>query len=261
MYISFDPRVPGEAEKALSVLTKCIDEVSGWMVQNMLCLNNDKTEFIIVANPRVLNCLSDISLRVGDTIINSRHHVRNLGVEFNSSLSMSHHISTLCRSLNFHLRNLSRVRMFIDDVTCYHAVRALVTSRLDYSNSLLYGTSKKEINRLQRLQNRAAKLILMRLNIIMPLLIFRNCIGFLSWNELNSRFWFSFLNILPVVLPHTLRILFLGIGPAGVGFVRAWIPEFFPNQELILSPQIKVFMLPPLHSGTIFLTISVMLLH
>ena len=60
LYISFDPRVPGEAEKALSVLTKCIDEVSGWMVQNMLCLNNDKTEFIIVANPRVLNCLSDI---------------------------------------------------------------------------------------------------------------------------------------------------------------------------------------------------------
>ena len=51
-------------------------------------------------------------------------------------------------------------------------------------------------------------LFLMRLNMIMPLLIFRNCIGFLSWNELNSRFWFSFLNILPVVLPHTLRILF-----------------------------------------------------
>ena len=129
------------------------------MVQNMLCLNNDKTELIIVANPRVLNCLSDISLRVGDTIINSRPHVRNLGVEFDSSLNMSHHISTLCRSLNFHLRNLSRVRMFIDDVTCHHAVRALVTSRLDYSNSLLYGTSKKEINRLQRLQNHAAKLI------------------------------------------------------------------------------------------------------
>jgi hypothetical protein len=159
LYISFDPRVPGESEKALSVLTKCIDEVSGWMAQNMLCLNNDKTEFIIVANPRFLNSLSDISLRVGDTIINPRPHVRNLGVEFDSSLNMSHHVSTLCRSLNFHLRNLSRIRMFIDDATCHHAVRALITSRLDYSNSLLYGTATKEINRLQRLQNRAAKLI------------------------------------------------------------------------------------------------------
>ena len=64
-----------------------------------------------------------------------------------------------CKTINFHLRNLSQVHIFIDEITCHHAVRALVTARLDYANSLLQGSSSKEIKRLQRLQNRAAKLI------------------------------------------------------------------------------------------------------
>ncbi|XP_063967021.1 uncharacterized protein LOC135156941 [Lytechinus pictus] len=39
------------------------------------------------------------------------------------------------------------------------AVRALITSRIDYANSLLCGTSSANIQRLQRAQNRAAKLV------------------------------------------------------------------------------------------------------
>ena len=51
--------------------------------------------------------------------------------------------------------------IFIDETTCHHAIHALVTSRLEYANSLLKSLSGKEISRLQRLQNRAAKLIYM----------------------------------------------------------------------------------------------------
>ena len=87
--------------------------------------------------------------------------MRNLGVEFDSAMNMSSHVSAICKTVNFHLWNLSRVRMYIDETTCHHAIRALVTSRLDYANSLFQGSSSKEIKRLQRLQNKAAKLIFM----------------------------------------------------------------------------------------------------
>ena len=159
LYISFDPNKSGDADHALVMLSACIEDIKSWMSQNMLCLNSDKTEFFIAANPRALKSLCNISLRVGDIEIRPSPHVRNLGVEFDCHLNMSHHVTNICRSLNFHLRNLSRIRMFIDETTCHHAIRALVTSRLDYSNSLLQGSSAKDIKRLQRLQNRAAKLI------------------------------------------------------------------------------------------------------
>ena len=71
-------------------------------------------------------------------------------------MSMSSQISAVSRSLNYHLRNIGRIRCYIDKDTCNHAVRSLVISRIDYCNSLLYGITVKNT---QKLQNRAARLV------------------------------------------------------------------------------------------------------
>ena len=63
------------------------------------------------------------------------------------------------RNVTFHLRNIARIRKFVDQSTCHHAVRSLILSRLDYCNGLLSSVPKSYVNRLQRLQNWAARLI------------------------------------------------------------------------------------------------------
>ena len=63
--------------------------------------------------------------------------VRNLGVIFNDTMTMSQHVSTVCRSVNYHIRNIGKIRKYIDYDTCHAAARALVLPRLDYCNSLL----------------------------------------------------------------------------------------------------------------------------
>ena len=87
-----------------------------------------------------------------------QYPLKNLGVVFDNTLNMSCHISNLCRTLNFHLRNLWRIRQFLSQEACHHAVRALILSRIDYANSLLYGACERDLKRLQRLQNKAARL-------------------------------------------------------------------------------------------------------
>ena len=72
---------------------------------------------------------------------------------------MAAHITNLSRTITFHLRNITRIRRFIDKDTCHHAVRSLVLSRLDYCNGLLSSVPKSHILRLQRLQNWAARII------------------------------------------------------------------------------------------------------
>ena len=74
-------------------------------------------------------------------------------------MTMSPHITSLCKSLNFFLWNISRIRRFIDQETCNTTTRALVLSKLDYANALLLGCKKADILRLQRLQNKAARMI------------------------------------------------------------------------------------------------------
>ena len=91
--------------------------------------------------------------------INISSHLRSLGVIFYSALSFAKHIYCVIKSCNFCIRNIGRIRQFLSKKACEMLVVALVTSRLDYCNSLLNGLSQTHMLRLQRVQNTAARLI------------------------------------------------------------------------------------------------------
>ena len=96
----------------------------------------------------------------------------------------------LSRSLNFHISNLNRIRRFLDFDACHSAVRALILSKLDYFSRLLNGLTQKNITRLQRIQNRCAKLIFKRTKLLAMLLLCHVCsttfMDFLFLNASNS---------------------------------------------------------------------------
>ena len=154
-----DPKSEGDRQRVLSKLSSCVLAINKWMAQNMLQLNQGKTEFIVFANSHVLSTLPNLELILADFTIPASTSVKNLGVSLDCSLNMSHHISSVCKTVNFHIRNLWRIRRFITQSACHHAVRSLVLSRLDYANSLLVGARENDLARLQRLQNKAARLV------------------------------------------------------------------------------------------------------
>ena len=61
--------------------------------------------------------------------------------------------------LFYHIRDLRRIRLFISLSVAKTIATALVTSRLDYCNSLLYNTANKDIAKLQRVQNCLARVV------------------------------------------------------------------------------------------------------
>ncbi|KAJ8046308.1 hypothetical protein HOLleu_04936 [Holothuria leucospilota] len=108
-----------------------------------------------------------VSLRVGD---NPSIPLTVLVILFDSQMSMSEQVGSLCTSLTHQLRYISRIRRFLDFDTCHLVIRALVLSRLDYANGLLLGCNATDIRRLQCIQNWAAKLIcnLPSLTLLLP---------------------------------------------------------------------------------------------
>ena len=88
--------------------------------------------------------------------------VKNLGFYFDSKLNMEHHVKKLCQTCHYHLRNNGKIRNLIDAHSTHMLVHAFITSRYNYCNSLLVGVPKFLKERLQKIQNKAARLITRR---------------------------------------------------------------------------------------------------
>ncbi len=83
----------------------------------------------------------------------------SLGVFWDQSLKFDKQINAVISSCFFQLRLLSKIKSFLSVKTLEIAIHALITTRLDYCNSLYLGISKSSIARLQLVQNAAAKFL------------------------------------------------------------------------------------------------------
>ena len=140
-------------------MERCVADIRNWMRHNMLKLNDDKTELIVFASRYNQHLYSDASMMIGNTTVVCEPQVKNLGVIFDQVMSMRQHVNYTSRTARFHLRNISRIRRYIPEESCKLVVQSLVTSRLDYSNGLLYGIPKSAVSILQSVQNSAARIV------------------------------------------------------------------------------------------------------
>ena len=59
------------------------------------------------------------------------------------TLSYDDHVKKVCKSSFFHLRNISRIRKYLTEKSVEVIIHALITTKLDYCNSLMYGLPKR----------------------------------------------------------------------------------------------------------------------
>ena len=140
-------------------LETCLAGVQDWMRDNFLQLNPDKTEILTLSTRLGLQVCDVQSLKVADSLVSPSQCAKNLGVVFDSTLKMEDRINATCKTAFFHLRNIARIRPFLNQSVAERVVHAFIIRCLDYCNSLLYGASTKLVSRLQRVQNMAARMV------------------------------------------------------------------------------------------------------
>ena len=155
LYISFSGNDDLELTSSMVKIENCLSDLDKWMALNKLKLNKHRTEllyFYSKHNPQQ----SLPSLHFGSDIIQPFSSSRNIGVVFDSTMSMLPHVKSVCKSAFYHLRNISRIRKLLSTKTIETLVHGFVTSKLDHCNSVLYGVLKYVIKKLQSPQNAAA---------------------------------------------------------------------------------------------------------
>jgi len=147
----------------LSLLDQCTTALCNWFLFNGLQLNPKKSEVLLVGSRekrKILSLSLCPGLTIAGTTIDLSTTTKILGVIFDAALSFDSHISQICKSANYHLRALAHIRRFLSVSTANLIACSIISSRLDYCNSVLNGTSSHNLHRLQAVQNRAARIVL-----------------------------------------------------------------------------------------------------
>ena len=155
LYISFKDC---DVDVARLRVENCVADICHWMDVNELKLNHDKTAIMLIYSKYhtrpLFSCFS-----MGNKRLTTTANARSLGVVLNDNMLFDVHVSDICRSSFYQLRNLSKIRKYLTQESSEIAVHAFLTSKLDYCNSFLYGCRKMQLKRLQYVQSTAARII------------------------------------------------------------------------------------------------------
>ena len=219
LYISFDPN---NSKDAIGRMEACITEIRSWMANNLLKLNDSKTEFMILGSERNIAKVSEQSLSVGDSVVLPSRTVRNIGAMLDRAMTMEVHINATIKSCYAQIRSISKIRKYLLPDSIKSLIHAFVTSRLDTMNSLLYDIPDCLLKKLQKVQHNAARLIVRpkKSSHITPIL------KDLHWLPIKSRVQYK-------IILHVFKCL-RGQGPA---YLTSLLEEYHPARSLRSSCQ------------------------
>ena len=211
LYLSFDAKLSTSLNQSVDKVQQCVKEIKLWMNNNMLKLNDDKTEVLFIASPHFQKSLErDACLIVDQTSVSQSQSARNIGVTFDDEMLLKQHISTVCQTAFFHLRNIGQIRRYLTEDACTTLVHSLVSTRIDYCNSLFVNLPACSLQKLQRVLNTAARIVSLRpkRDDIIPVLIS------LHWLPIEHRIHYKVIlfvfrclhNLAPSYLSELLKL-------------------------------------------------------
>jgi len=88
-------------------------------------------------------------------------HITTLGVTLDSNLTLNGHISSVCKSSYYSIKALRHIRPVLTLDMARAVAASLTQTHLDFANPVLLGISSSNINKLLRVQNCLARVVLL----------------------------------------------------------------------------------------------------
>lgn len=159
IYLGFQAQQQSSYENCIHKVEECIMSIKQWMSSNMLKLNDEKTEVMYITSPFYQKRLNFHPISVDQTMVSNSSSARNIGVIFDSSLLMKDHIDYICKTSHFQLRNIRLIRKYLNQDAAATLIHSLISTRIDYCNSLLANLPTSTLRPLQGVQNSAARIV------------------------------------------------------------------------------------------------------
>lgn len=144
----------------LDSLAQCTTDLQHWYWSNDLLLNPDKSEVAFFGTRQRMQRVNlPTSVTVAGSSVAVCNTLKTLGVKLDRTLTFDSHVNDIVRGCNYHLQALRHLRRLLTRDTANMITCSIVGSRIDYCNALLYGMSKRNFDKLQRVQNNMARVV------------------------------------------------------------------------------------------------------
>lgn len=143
-----------------SLVNKDLDCINSWLLANKLTLNMTKTEFIIIGSGnRIKNIVNPINIILGNQSLSRVKSSKSLGVIIDDGLIWDEQIDSIVKKISRAIAGLRTVRRFLPFNTLKMLYKSLIEPLFDYCAIVWNNINLTQSDRLQRLQNRAARVI------------------------------------------------------------------------------------------------------
>ena len=130
------------------------------MIENKLQLNGEKTECLHICQNKCTQNINCTSHSLGHNVISFSTTTKNLGFHLTDDMRIDAHVQDICRIVYIDIRRISSIRHLLSIYATKTLLSAFVLSKFDYCNSLFNGSPMYMLERFQKVQNPAARLIL-----------------------------------------------------------------------------------------------------
>ena len=144
-----------------NVLNSELKSLHNWLITNRLSLNIAKTEFMTIGSRQKLRTIDDvITIKINECEINRVDSVKSLGLYIDNHLTWTKHIDKISKKIASAIGALKRIRPYITTNTAIQVYQALIQPHFDYCCSVWDGLGETLSCKMQKLQNRAARVIM-----------------------------------------------------------------------------------------------------
>ena len=143
---------------ALDVMNKDLVPVSNWYKSNLLMINAAKTNSLILSTSKI-DTESLTKVKINDEDTSFVPSMKYLGIILDSQLSFSHHIDQMNAKIMHKLTIFQQIRPCLDVQSSRKFYISYIRPLLEYCPTLLCSINKSQANTIEKLQNRAIRII------------------------------------------------------------------------------------------------------
>lgn len=146
-------------ESKVDIINSELEILYNVINQNKLKLNIDKTKMMIITNKKNFN-KSNLHIRINNETLQCEKEIKYLGVIIDDELKFKSNIDTIAKKVGRKVGVLTRLNNRLNLHQKIMLYKSIVEPHFNYCSSILFLSSKTDINRLQILQNKCLRNIL-----------------------------------------------------------------------------------------------------